>query len=607
MKSSEIVELSALLKDASPFFDDLPMQNLRTHMSHLQFMHAAEGQHLVSRGDKCSGFWVMIVGQARVRPADGPDRPVYPGDVVLQEQALAGGMSEVSLVAHHGGCEAVFIPMQMYAQLIPAPAVTIDPDVVAEVREAARVLAIPLLKGERYTRHPDVVAEAEVRETARVLAIPLLKGERKLRQAEEMARFLTIHQAPFGSPLHLLPPAVLQQIVSAISLETAPPATALCLQGKEASEWLIVLEGTVAVHSHGSKSLAALQAGKGQVGGEGGKHGACFRIAHPGENISATAFIYQGLHGVTAVLVLRRERLSPEVLDYLVASSRCMVQRMELMRLPPPDRSDLDILNIFSSMRDNPFFQTLDDSALQKLASFVGIHEAAEDKPMTVYASGTFNRDPDPRLFILNRGSVVVFGTQELVSKVRYTPQQIHKQSKREAKRLDEEAAHEAVSEVVEAFKLPSQKKVGKGVDILQTVFSPMATIQARASKARGESKLGGEPAQGKSKEESGDNKPSAALGDDAREAFSAEDKATAEVELQIQRELYKVFQDFDTDKSGSIDASELGAAMARMGQTKGDDEIKDLLLQIDNDGSGHIDFKEFAGLFGIKTTQVSV
>lgn len=26
--------------------------------------------------------------------------------------------------------------------------------------------------------HPDVVAEAEVRETARVLAIPLLKGER---------------------------------------------------------------------------------------------------------------------------------------------------------------------------------------------------------------------------------------------------------------------------------------------------------------------------------------------------------------------------------------------------------------------------------------------
>lgn len=55
----------------------------------------------------------MIVGQARVRPADGPDRPVYPGDVVLQEQALAGGMSEVSLVAHHGGCEAVFIPMQV--------------------------------------------------------------------------------------------------------------------------------------------------------------------------------------------------------------------------------------------------------------------------------------------------------------------------------------------------------------------------------------------------------------------------------------------------------------------------------------------------------------
>lgn len=42
----------------------------------------------------------------------------------------------------------------MYAQLIPAPAVTIDPDVVAEVREAARVLAIPLLKGERYTRNP---------------------------------------------------------------------------------------------------------------------------------------------------------------------------------------------------------------------------------------------------------------------------------------------------------------------------------------------------------------------------------------------------------------------------------------------------------------------
>ena len=38
----QIAELAALLKDASPFFDSLPIQNLRTHISRLQFLHAAE-------------------------------------------------------------------------------------------------------------------------------------------------------------------------------------------------------------------------------------------------------------------------------------------------------------------------------------------------------------------------------------------------------------------------------------------------------------------------------------------------------------------------------------------------------------------------------------
>ena len=36
---------------------------------------------------------------------------VYPGEVVMHAEARAGGRSEVSLIAHHGGCEAVFIPM----------------------------------------------------------------------------------------------------------------------------------------------------------------------------------------------------------------------------------------------------------------------------------------------------------------------------------------------------------------------------------------------------------------------------------------------------------------------------------------------------------------
>ena len=38
---------------------------------------------------------------------------------------------------------------------------------------------------------------------------------------------------------------------------------------------------------------------------------------------------------------------------------------------------------------------------------------------------------------------------------------------------------------------------------------------------------------------------------------------------------------EFDADKSGSIDATELGAAMTRMGQPKTEQEIQDLIMQV--------------------------
>ncbi|KAL5995201.1 Polcalcin Ole e 3 [Asimina triloba] len=57
--------------------------------------------------------------------------------------------------------------------------------------------------------------------------------------------------------------------------------------------------------------------------------------------------------------------------------------------------------------------------------------------------------------------------------------------------------------------------------------------------------------------------------------------------------ELERIFKRFDANGDGKISSSELGEALRTLG-TASPDEIARLMAEIDTDGDGFIDFKEF-------------
>ena len=70
--------------------------------------------------------------------------------------------------------------------------------------------------------------------------------------------------------------------------------------------------------------------------------------------------------------------------------------------------------------------------------------------------------------------------------------------------------------------------------------------------------------------------------------------------------EFREAFQQFDADKSGSIDRMELKALCAWVGQSTEDSEIDEMMLLADPDGSGELDFWEFACLMAHKMGDVN-
>lgn len=54
------------------------------------------------------------------------------------------------------------------------------------------------------------------------------------------------------------------------------------------------------------------------------------------------------------------------------------------------------------------------------------------------------------------------------------------------------------------------------------------------------------------------------------------------------------VFAEFDDDDSGSISTVELGNVFRNMGQNPTEEELNNLILEVDADGSGLIEFDEF-------------
>ena len=70
--------------------------------------------------------------------------------------------------------------------------------------------------------------------------------------------------------------------------------------------------------------------------------------------------------------------------------------------------------------------------------------------------------------------------------------------------------------------------------------------------------------------------------------------------------EFREAFQQFDADKSGSIDRMELKALCAWVGQSTEDSEIDEMMLLADPDASGELDFWEFACLMAHKMGDVN-
>ena len=58
--------------------------------------------------------------------------------------------------------------------------------------------------------------------------------------------------------------------------------------------------------------------------------------------------------------------------------------------------------------------------------------------------------------------------------------------------------------------------------------------------------------------------------------------------------QFHTLFDLFDADNSGSITTKELGTVMRNLGQNPSEEELKQMIREVDLNGNGTIDFKEF-------------
>ena len=66
------------------------------------------------------------------------------------------------------------------------------------------------------------------------------------------------------------------------------------------------------------------------------------------------------------------------------------------------------------------------------------------------------------------------------------------------------------------------------------------------------------------------------------------------EISEERQKDYRQTFDMFDNNKSGKIDKKELGNVMRQLGKNPSETDLETLVKEVDADGDGEIDFKEF-------------
>merc|ERR1712083_660865 len=82
------------------------------------------------------------------------------------------------------------------------------------------------------------------------------------------------------------------------------------------------------------------------------------------------------------------------------------------------------------------------------------------------------------------------------------------------------------------------------------------------------------------------------------------EEDMAQSMEKLLTAEFKEAFDEFDKDGSGSISTKELLGVMRSMGQDPTEDEVLELVMEVDLNGDGTIDFQEFVLMMKKKSSE---